>query len=388
MHLHEYQAKQLFNKYGLSVPLGSVFSNLFQLKKASYNFGIGPWVVKCQIHSGGRGKSNAVKIFNTKQDIINFANYWFNKRLVTYQTDNYGQLVNYILIESVINFSKEIYLGILIDRTINRVVFIASIEGGIEIEKQILNKLNIIHKVIIDPIVGPQIYQGRQLAFKLGLNGIQINQFVKVFMRLLLLFFECDLELLEINPLVYTKNNGFICLDGKISIDSNSLFRQIYLSKMRDINQENKFEVEASFYGLNYVTLDGNIGCIVNGAGLAMSTMDMIKLYGGNPANFLDIGGGVSEQCVTKAFEIIISDKKIKAILINIFGGIVRCDLVSDGIIKAILKTSVNIPIVVRLEGNNSKLGVERLINSGLNIINATTMSDAAKKVVNCVKEI
>lgn len=386
MNLHEYQAKKLFARYGLPVPVGYACTSVAEAEKAASRIGPAPWVVKCQVHAGGRGKAGGVKLVEKRDDIRIFAEHWLGKKLVTYQTDAKGQPVDHILVEAKTDISKELYLGAVVDRGSQRVVFMASTEGGVEIEKVAEEKPESIYKVALDPLTGPQPYQGRQLACKLGLSYEQAVHFTKIFMRLANLFLECDLALVEINPLVITKQGLLICLDGKVSVDGNALFRQAELREMRDPNQEDAREAQAARWELNYVSLDGNIGCMVNGAGLAMGTMDIVKLHGGEPANFLDVGGTATKERVTEAFKIILSDDKVKAVLVNIFGGIVRCDLIADGIISAVSEVGVSVPVIVRLEGNNAELGAKKLADSGLNIIAATGLIDAAQRVVKAVE--
>lgn len=382
MNLHEYQAKQLFARYRLPVPTGYACRTAQETVDAADKIGQGPWVVKCQVHTGGRGKSGGVKLAKTKDEIREFADRWLGQRLATYQTDAAGLPVNQILIESATDIGRELYLGAVVDRSSRRVVFMASTEGGVEIEKVAHETPHLIHKMVLDPLTGPMPYQGRELAFKLGLSGKQVNQFTNIFVGLGNLFLQCDLSLVEINPLVVTNAGELICLDGKLDIDSNALYRQPELREMRDASQEDEREAHAAEWELNYVALDGNIGCMVNGAGLAMGTMDIVKLHGGEPANFLDVGGGATKERVSEAFKIILSDEKVKAVLVNIFGGIVRCDLIADGIISAVEDVGVNVPVVVRLEGNNAELGVQKLSESGLNIIGASSLNDAAQRVV------
>lgn len=386
MNLHEYQTKKLFTRYGLPSPTGYACNTPYEAEESALKIGSGPWVVKCQVHAGGRGKSGGVKIVKSKEEIRAFAEQWLGKRLVTYQTDARGQPVNQILVERAIDIAKELYLGAIIDRGTCRVIFMASTEGGVEIETVAEEMPHLIHKVALDPLTGPQPYQGRELAFKLGLSSKQVNQFSKIFMGLATLFLERDLAMVEINPLVITDDSDLICLDSKLSADGNALFRQSELREMRDQSQEDEREAHATQWNLHYVALNGNIGCMVNGAGLAMGTMDIVKLHGGEPANFLDVGGSATKECVTKAFKVIVSDDKVKVVLVNIFGGIVRCDLIADGIIGAISEIGVSVPVVVRLEGNNAKLGVKRLVDSGLNIIAATSLTDAAKKAAAAVE--
>lgn len=382
MNLHEYQAKLLFAKSGLPVPEGYACSTADEAEAVAEKLGQAPWVVKCQVHAGGRGKAGGVKLVDNKQQVREFAQQWLGNRLVTYQTDASGQPVNQILVERATNIDKELYLGAVIDRGSRRVVFMASTEGGVEIEKVAEQTPHLIHKVVIDPLCGPMPYQGRELAFKLGLSGKQIQQFSRIFIGLANLFLQRDLSLIEINPLVITGEGDLICLDGKISIDGNALYRQPELRDMNDASQDDPREAQAAQWELNYVALDGNIGCMVNGAGLAMGTMDIVKLHGGAPANFLDVGGGATKERVSEAFKIILSDSNVKAVLVNIFGGIVRCDLIADGIIGAVEEVGVNVPVVVRLEGNNAELGSKKLAESGLNIIAPQSLTDAAQRVV------
>ena len=382
MNLHEYQAKQLFAEYGLPVPAGIACFSAQEAVDAATSLGQDKWVVKCQVHAGGRGKAGGVKVATSKDEVRAFAEQWIGKSLVTYQTDAKGQPVNRILVETCTGIAKELYLGAVVDRSSRRVVFMASTEGGMEIETVAHDTPELIHKAVLDPMTGPQPYQARELGFKLGLNAVQLKQFTTIFMGLGKMFVECDFSLLEINPLVITDKGDLLCLDGKINIDSNALYRQPKLRALHDVTQEDAREAHAAEWELNYVALDGNIGCMVNGAGLAMGTMDIIKHHGGLPANFLDVGGGATKERVTEAFKIILSDDKVKAVLVNIFGGIVRCDLIAEGIIGAVAEVGVKVPVVVRLEGNNADLGSARLAESGLNIIAATSLTDAAVQVV------
>jgi len=382
MNLHEYQAKQLLAQYGLPVSQGMVAHTAEEAVNAAKKLGTARWVVKAQVHAGGRGKAGGVKLTSSLDEVAKIASDLLGKNLVTYQTTADGQPVNQVLIEEPCDIAKELYLGAVIDRSKQRIVFMASTEGGVEIEKVAHETPEKILTAVVDPLVGVQPYQARDLAFALGLQGNQIKQFTQVLLGLGKMFKECDLALLEINPLVITKEGNLLCLDGKISIDDNALYRQPALRAMRDTTQEDDRENRAREWELNYIALDGNIGCMVNGAGLAMATMDLVKLHGGNPANFLDVGGGATKERVTEAFKIILSDKNVKAILVNIFGGIVRCDLIADGIIGAVAEVGTNLPVVVRLEGNNAELGAKKLSESGLNIIAAKGFTDAAKKVV------
>ncbi|HHV7598025.1 TPA: ADP-forming succinate--CoA ligase subunit beta [Legionella pneumophila] len=387
MNLHEYQAKQLFASYGLPVPRGEVAYNVEDALLVASQLSTSRWVVKAQVHAGGRGKAGGVKLVSSKDELAAVAKSMLGTRLVTYQTDARGQPVNAILVEETCEIDKELYLGAVVDRSTRRVVIMASTEGGVEIEKVAHETPEKIFKVVVDPLVGVMPFQCRETAFKLGLKDDQIKQFTHLMMGLGKMFVDCDLSLLEINPLVITKSGQLICLDGKINIDGNALFRQPKLKNMRDVSQEDDRENRASDWELNYIPLDGTIGCMVNGAGLAMATMDVIKLHGGEPANFLDVGGGATKERVSEALKIIVSDEKVKGILVNIFGGIVRCDLIADGILAAVKEVDVKIPVVVRLEGNNAQLSAEILNKSNLNVIAATSLTDAAKKIVAAVSE-
>lgn len=386
MNLHEYQGKQLFKEYGLPVSKGFAVKNSDDAAKAADDIGGNMWVVKAQVHAGGRGKAGGVKLLKTKDEIKAFVNKMLGTRLVTYQTDAKGQPIDTILVESCTDIAKELYLGAVVDRSSRRIVFMASTEGGVEIEEVAKTHPEKILKAEIDPLVGPQPYQARDLGFKLGLNDTQIAQFTKIFMGLAKMFQDLDFALLEINPLVITKEGNLHCLDAKINLDDNALYRHPKLQAMRDPSQEDEREEIAQRHQINYVALDGNIGCMVNGAGLAMATMDIIKLNGGNPANFLDVGGGANKERVIEAFKLILSDPSVKAVLVNIFGGIVRCDMIAEGIIDAVAEVGVKIPVVVRLEGTNADLGRKKLAESGLNIIAAEGFTDAAKKVVAAAK--
>lgn len=382
MNLHEYQAKQLFAEYGLPVSKGIAVDTADAAASATAEIGGDKWVAKAQVHAGGRGKAGGVKLVDSADEAKQFAEQWLGKNLVTYQTDANGQPVSKIFVEACTDIAQELYLGAVIDRSSRRIVFMASVEGGVEIEKVAAETPEKILRASIDPLTGPQAYQGRDLAFRLGLSGDQIKQFTKLFMGLAKLFSDLDLALLEINPLVVTAEGNIHCLDGKINIDGNALYRQAALKEMHDPSQEDEREVQAAQWDLNYVALDGNIGCMVNGAGLAMGTMDIVQLHGGSPANFLDVGGGATKERVTEAFKIILSDENVAAVLVNIFGGIVRCDLIAEGVIGAVEEVGVEVPVVVRLEGNNADVGRQVLSQSGLNIIAADSLSDAAEKVV------
>ncbi len=385
MNLHEYQAKQLFASYNLPVPNGEVAYSVEDAMQVASQLSTARWVVKAQVHAGGRGKAGGVKLVSNKDELAAAVKSLLGTRLVTYQTDAHGQPVNAVLIEETCDIGRELYLGAVVDRATRRVVFMASTEGGVEIEKVAEETPEKIFKVIVDPLVGVMPFQCREVGFKLGLKDEQIKQFTHLMMGLGKMFVDCDLSLLEINPLVVTKQEQLICLDGKINIDGNALYRQPKLKSMRDTTQEDERENRASDWELNYIPLDGTIGCMVNGAGLAMATMDVIKLHGGEPANFLDVGGGATKERVSEALKIIVSDDKVKGILVNIFGGIVRCDLIADGILAAVKEVDVKIPVVVRLEGNNAQLGADILNKSDLNVIAATSLTDAAKKIVAAV---
>ncbi|MDA7742246.1 ADP-forming succinate--CoA ligase subunit beta [Francisellaceae bacterium] len=386
MNLHEYQGKQLFAEYGLPVSKGIAVDSVEGALAAVDKIGGDTWVVKAQVHAGGRGKAGGVKLLKSKDDIANFVKTMMGTRLVTFQTDEHGQPVSKILIETCTDIANELYLSAVVDRASRRIIFMASTEGGMEIETVAEETPEKIFKAIIDPVVGAQPYQGRELAFKLGLEGVQIKQFVQIFLGLAKMFVEKDLELLEINPLVITDEGNLHCLDAKIAVDGNALFRQPALAEMRDLSQEDDREARAAEWELNYVALEGDIGCMVNGAGLAMATMDIVKLHGGRPANFLDVGGGATKERVAEAFKIILSDNAVKGVFVNIFGGIVRCDMIAEGIIAAVEEVGVKVPVVVRLAGTNAELGSEKLKESSLNIIAATGFTDGAKKIIEAVR--
>lgn len=386
MNLHEYQAKQLFADYSLPVPTGYAVDTPKAAVEAAKSLGGDKWVVKAQVHAGGRGKAGGVKLVESYDEVAEFTQYWLGKNLVTYQTDEHGQPVSKILVESCTNIANELYLGAVVDRSTRRVVFMASTEGGVEIEKVADETPELIHKVVIDPLVGAQPYQARELAFKLGLNAIQTKQFTSIFLGLSNMFHAYDFALLEINPLAITDEGNLLCLDGKIAIDSNAVYRQKKIQEFHDPSQDDEREAHAAQWELNYVALDGNVGCMVNGAGLAMGTMDIVNLYGGKPANFLDVGGGATKERVAEAFKIILSDSNVKAVLVNIFGGIVRCDMIAEGIIGAVEQVGVTVPVVVRLEGTNADLGRDVLAKSGLDIIAATSLKDAAQQVIKAAE--
>lgn len=382
MNLHEYQAKGLFAEYGLPVSTGYVAETADDAVAAAEKIGGDKWVVKVQVHAGGRGKAGGVKLADSLDEVRAFADEWLGKNIVTIQTDADGQPVTKIYVESCTDIDTELYLGAVIDRGTRRVVFMASTEGGVEIETVAEETPDKILRATVDPYVGAQPYQGRELAFALGLKGAQVRQFTNLFMGLAKLFDELDCALLEINPLVITGDGDVHCLDAKVNIDGNAMFRQKRLSEMNDPSQEDEREAQAAEFNLNYVALDGNIGCMVNGAGLAMGTMDLVKLHGGNPANFLDVGGGATKEAVAEAFKIILSDDAVQAVLINIFGGIVSCKVIAEGIIGAVEEVGVSVPVVVRFEGNNAEAGRKTLSDSGLNIIAADSLVDAAEKAV------
>ena len=386
MNLHEYQSKELFREYEIPVSIGKAVDSAEEAEAAAKSIGGDRWVVKAQVHAGGRGKAGGVKLIDSPEEAYEFANQWLGKNLVTYQTDENGQPVSKILVETCTDIENELYLGAVIDRESQRLVFMASEEGGVNIEEVAEKTPEKIFKTPIDPIKGANQEQAIYLAENLNLSQSQTEEFVDLFLKLSKLFLDKDLSLLEINPLVINTDKNLICLDAKINIDSNALYRQQELHQINDESQEDAREVEASKWDLNYVALDGNIGCMVNGAGLAMGTMDIIKLYGGDPANFLDVGGTVDAKRVSEAFKIILSDENVKAVLINIFGGIVRCDVIADGVIEAVSQMEINVPVVVRLEGNQAELGTKKLGESGLNIIGANSLEEAASKVVEVSK--
>ncbi len=382
MNLHEYQSKQLFADYGLPVSPGFACDTPEEVAAKAKEIGGDKWVVKAQVHAGGRGKAGGVKLVDSPEEAAEFAKKWLGQRLVTFQTDEHGQPVTKILVETCTDIARELYLSAVLDRATRRVVFMASTEGGVEIEKVAEETPEKILKAIVDPLVGAQPYQAREIAFQLGLEGKQIKQFAKIFVGLAKLFEEKDLALIEVNPLVITDQGDLHCLDAKINVDGSALFRHPDIKALDDPTQEDDRERRAAEWDLNYVALEGNIGCMVNGAGLAMGTMDLVKLKGGAPANFLDVGGGATKERVTEAFKIILSDDQVRAVLVNIFGGIVRCDLIAEGIIGAVEEVGVDVPVVVRLEGNNAELGAKKLAESGMNIVAAESFDDAAEQVV------
>ena len=382
MNLHEYQSKRLFADYGIPVPRGIPAKSPNEAVDAAKELGGELWVVKAQVHAGGRGKAGGVKLARTREEVHQYAEAMLGTRLVTHQSGPEGLPVNVVYVEAGSDIDRELYLSMLVDREASRVAFIASAAGGMDIEQVAAETPEKIFNVAIAPDAGLQDYQARQLAFGLELDKNQMRQFGALVKNLYRLYLETDASLVEVNPLIVTKGGDVIALDAKINIDSNALFRQPKLVELRDITQEDDKEREAAAHDLNYVSLDGDIACMVNGAGLAMATMDLIKLHGGDPANFLDVGGGATKERVTEAFKLILSNKNVAAILVNIFGGIVRCDLIAEGIIAAVKDVGVSVPVVVRLEGTNVEKGRELLASSGLDIIAADDLTDAAKKVV------
>ena len=386
MNLHEYQAKTLFKSYDLPTSNFFVANTVEEAKELAKKLNVSKWVVKAQVHAGGRGKAGVVEVVESLDDVEIFAKKWLGKNLNTYQTDKNGQPVNSILIEECTEILSELYLGVVVDRSTRSIVVMASPEGGVNIEEVAENNPEKIFKASVKIEDEALDDDAKRLAQGLNLNNEQTKQFIDIFKNLSKLFIEKDLALIEINPLVIDDKNNLKCLDGKVSVDSNALFRHEELMSLRDTSQEEQRELEASKWDLNYVSLEGEIGCMVNGAGLAMGTMDIIKLAGGFPANFLDVGGGVNEKSVSEAFKIILSDQKVKAILINIFGGIVKCDVVAEGIISAVKEVGVDIPVIVRLKGNNANIAQEILTKNDLNIIFEPDLSIAAKKAVELSK--
>jgi succinyl-CoA synthetase beta subunit len=385
MNLHEYQSKRLFADYSIPVPRGIPVKSPNAAVEAAKELGGKLWVVKAQVHAGGRGKAGGVKLARTREEVHQYAEAMLGKRLVTHQSGPEGLPVNVVYIESGSDIERELYLSMLVDREASRVAFIASAAGGMDIEQVAEETPEKIFTVAIAPDAGLQDYQARQLAFGLGLDKDQMRQFGALIKNLYRLYLETDASLVEINPLIITSSGEVVALDAKINIDGNALYRQPKLVELRDISQEDDKERQAAAHDLNYVSLDGDIACMVNGAGLAMATMDLIKLHGGEPANFLDVGGGATTERVTEAFKLILSNDNVTAILVNIFGGIVRCDLIAEGIIAAVKDVGVSVPVVVRLEGTNVDKGREMLAESGLDIIAADDLTDAAKKVVAAV---
>lgn len=384
MNLHEYQAKQILREYGLPVPNGYVITTADAATAELAKLQTPKVVLKAQVHAGGRGKAGGVRIEN-KEDVIKVARNMLHVNLITYQTDARGQPVNSLLLEETCDIAQELYLGAVIDRALRRIVIMASTEGGMEIEKVAASTPDKILKIVVDPLLGVMPYQCRELAYGLKIAPALMKQFNNIVMQIGKMFVEKDFTLLEINPLVVTKDGQIICLDGKINVDDNAAYRQPGIRAMWDPSQEDEREIRAQEWGINYISLNGNIGCMVNGAGLAMATMDLVKLCGGEPANFLDVGGSATQERVTEAFKIILSDQQVKGVLVNIFGGIVRCDLIAAGIIAAVAEVGIQVPVVVRLEGNHATEGAEMLKKSGLNIIAAQSFQDAAEQVVHAI---
>jgi len=387
MNIHEFQAKKILAKYGVSIPKGKEAYSSSEAAAVALEIGGKKWVVKAQIHAGGRGKAGGVKIADSVEEVTKISNKLLGMQLITHQTGPEGKKVNKIFIEEGINIVSELYLGIVLDRSNEKYVMMGSTEGGTEIEVVAEKTPKKIFKVQIDPLIGMQAYQARQLVFKLGLSKAVSNKAVTFMLALAKTVEETDASLVEINPLVITDSNNVLALDAKMNFDDNALYRHKDIESLRDEDEEDPRELEAAKHDLNYISLDGNIGCMVNGAGLAMATMDIIKLEGGAPANFLDVGGGATKERVEQAFKIILSDEKVKAVLINIFGGIMRCDVIAEGVVSAAKNIEINIPLIVRLAGTNVEKGKDILNNSGLDIISADSLGDAAKKVVSSIRE-
>ena len=382
MNLHEYQAKQIFHAYGIPVPAGKVAASAEEAAAAAEALGGSVWVVKAQVHAGGRGKAGGVKLARDLEAVRAAAAAMLGKRLVTPQTGAEGLPVERVYVESGSDIAREIYLSLTLNRETSRVALIASAAGGMDIEEVAHKTPEKILAVSVHPAAGLQPFQARELAFGLGLSGTQIGEFTALAGALYRLYLEKDLSLVEVNPLIVTRAGALVALDAKINVDANAIFRHPELAALRDATQEDPMERRASEHDLNYVSLDGDIACMVNGAGLAMATMDLIKLHGGQPANFLDVGGGATSERVTAAFELILSNSRVRAVLVNIFGGIVRCDIIADGVIKAVKKVGVKVPVVVRLEGTNAETARAMLAKSGLTITPAEDLTDAARKVV------
>ncbi len=385
MKIHEYQAKKIFQEFGIPVPRGTLARHPAEARAAAYALGDGPYVVKAQIHAGGRGKGGGVKVVKTLDEVKHVAQQMLNAQLVTRQTGPEGKTVKRLYIEEGCSIERELYVGMLLDRTTSRVTLMASAAGGMDIEEVAAKTPEKIFREAIDPLTGLAVFQARRIALQLGLTGKLTGEAVRLFRNLYNLFIAKDCSLAEINPLVVTGDNHLLALDAKLNFDDNALFRHLELHALRDFDEEPESEIEASEYDLPYIALDGNIGCMVNGAGLAMATMDIIQLAGGSPANFLDVGGGASREKVAAAFRIIMMDPKVKGILVNIFGGIMKCDVIAAGIIDAVHETQLTIPLVVRLEGTNVEAGKKLLKESGLNIIAASGMDEAAQAIVRAV---
>ena len=386
MNIHEYQGKEILRKYGVSVPNGKVAFTVEEAVEAAKELGTGVCVVKAQIHAGGRGKAGGVKVAKNLEEVRTYANEILGKTLVTHQTGPEGKEVKRLLIEEGCDIKKEYYVGLVLDRATSRVVLMASEEGGTEIEEVAENTPEKIFKEEIDPVLGLMPYQARRIAFNINIPHDLVNQAVKFMIGLYNAYIENDCSIAEINPLVITGDGKVMALDAKLNFDSNALYRQKDIVEYRDLEEEDPKEIEASKHDLSYISLDGNIGCMVNGAGLAMSTMDIIKHYGGDPANFLDVGGGATAEKVTEAFKIILSDANVKGIFVNIFGGIMKCDVIAEGVVAAAKQVGLQVPLVVRLEGTNVDLGKKILNESGLNIVSAESMADGAERIVSLVK--
>lgn len=386
MNIHEYQAKEILGKFGVAVPAGIVVTSADEAEQAANKLGGDLWVVKAQVHAGGRGKAGGVKLAKSVDEVKSLTEEMLGKQLVTYQTDENGQPVNSVYITEGVDIARELYLSILLDRATSKLVLMASAEGGVEIEEVAEKRPEKIFKEQINPTTGLMPYQARNIAFKLGFEGEQVKKAVKFMMALYKAYEQTDASIVEINPLVVTEDDDVVCLDAKMNFDSNAMYRQKDVADMRDPTQEDEREVKASEFDLNYIALDGSIGCMVNGAGLAMATMDIIKHYGGSPANFLDVGGGATEEKVTEAFKLILSDDNVKGILVNIFGGIMKCDVIANGVVAAARQVELDVPLVVRLEGTNVEAGKKILKESGLPITAADNLSDAAEKIVSAVK--
>ncbi|MBU5264841.1 ADP-forming succinate--CoA ligase subunit beta [Bacillus atrophaeus] len=385
MNIHEYQGKEVLRKYGVSVPEGKVAFTAEEAVERAEGLSSSVYVVKAQIHAGGRGKAGGVKIAKSKEEVKAYAEELLGKTLVTHQTGPDGQVIKRLLIEEGCDIKKEYYVGLVLDRATSRIVLMASEEGGTEIEEVAEKTPEKIKKVVIDPAVGLQGYQAREIAFSINIPKELVGQAAKFMLGLYKAFVEKDCSIAEINPLVVTGDGKVMALDAKLNFDSNALYRQKDIMEYRDLDEEDQKEIEASKYDLSYISLDGNIGCMVNGAGLAMSTMDIIKHYGGDPANFLDVGGGATAEKVTEAFKIILSDQNVKGIFVNIFGGIMKCDVIAEGVVEATKQVGLTLPLVVRLEGTNVDLGKKILSESGLNITSAESMADGAQKIVSLV---
>ncbi|MBS0271472.1 MAG: ADP-forming succinate--CoA ligase subunit beta [Proteobacteria bacterium] len=387
MNIHEYQAKTLLKSFGVSVPQGGSASTSQEVQNIVETLRGPLWVVKAQIHAGGRGKGGGVKLAHSKEEAINLANQILGMTLITPQTGSQGRLVKKVYIEEGCSIKQEFYLSLIIDRATSRLTFLASTEGGVEIEETAHTHPEKIIKISIDPAAGFQAFHGRELAYGLGLTGESAKELIRLSKGIYEAFISLDASLIEINPLVLTEEGKVLALDAKMSFDENALYRHQEIEDLRDPNEEEPMERQAALHELSYIKLDGNIGCMVNGAGLAMATMDIIKLYGGTPANFLDVGGGAPRERVTEAFKIILSDPHVKGVLVNIFGGIMRCDIIADGIVAAVKEIDLHIPLVVRLAGTNVALGKEIFAKSGLPIVSLDDLSEAAQQIVKSVKE-